>query len=61
MDQRAAKRLACRCAYQLLSLDHNNEFLVQPDRRMTHEDLQRLLRSWEELLDELWRRGEEHK
>jgi len=34
---------------------------VQPDRRMTHEDLQRLLRSWEELLDELWRRGEEHK
>jgi len=53
MNKREAKRLACRCAYQLLNLDHNNEFLA--DR--AEGEAGKLTIAWEELLEELERRG----
>ena len=54
MTKREAKRVACRSAYNLLNTSHNNEFLIEQE---DEKDGMRLESAWEELLDELYRRG----
>lgn len=53
MNRREAKRWACRCAWELLCNDHANGFLYENESK----DGERKLQAWNELLDELARRG----
>jgi len=54
MNKREAKRHAVQYAYHLLNNDHNNEFLSEyPLPR----DQERMAEAWDELLNELERRG----
>jgi len=61
MDKRAAKRWACRCAANLLQADHVNDFLYEDDEDWTEPsaDTERKVEAWNELVGELYRRGEE--
>jgi hypothetical protein len=53
MNKREAKRWACKRAWELLNLDHDNGFLYEDEGT---PDGERKLAAWEELIDELWRR-----
>lgn len=55
MNKREAKRWACRCAWELLSADQSYGFLQGEG-----PDAERKRNAWNELVEELARRGFSH-
>ncbi len=62
MNKREARRQIARAAYMILGTVGNDEWLYYNDEEsgnpsISDKDVQRRVDAWEELLDELFRRG----
>ena len=57
MNQREAKRMACRCLSNIMGSSAEGGPPI--DESFLEADQERLNEAWEELIDEMWFRGQE--